>query len=105
MFSVNENSSLIFDVSFIDPDGELMTPVSATYRLDDYQSGASIIEETAIGDLDSVVEIALSPSDNAILNQALFAEKKVLTVRATYGQSDQVIVDYTYLVRNLQYVT
>lgn len=105
MQTVTEKSTAYLTVSFYDKSGALAIPNSATYRIDDVQSGSQVRTDTAISPIASSVEIKLTTTDNAILNSAGRNEQRRVTVVAIYGVDDQVTDEHVYEVASLIKVT
>ena len=82
---IEEGDSYFFDATFTDEDGELVTPNSAIYRIDDEKSGDKIKDDTAISITGSTEEIEVLPAENAIINPLRSYEIKVATVTMTYN--------------------
>ena len=103
---VNEDSTAYLTVTFKDKDGVAGDPTSATYRIDDEESGDPVRASTAITlDGDGTVTITLDVTDNAIINSALPSEIKVVTIIGVISAgSDEVAAEFKYRVINLAYV-
>ena len=104
MLIVNEKSTAYLTVTFKDKDGNEQAPTSATYRIDDVDSGTEIKTDTALS-VAASVEITLTPDDNAILDSGQSYEKRRVTIKASYGASDGVNEEYLYRVKNLAKVS
>lgn len=98
--TVNEKSSSYLTVAFFDKTGAAAIPASVTYRLDCLTTGAAILADTVLSPAASI-EIAITPTQNAILADGNTTETKRVTVKATYGASDAINAQYDYLVANL----
>lgn len=104
MMQVNEGTTAYLSASFKDKANNAETPATVSYRIDDVRSGTEIRGATAVTAA-SVVEIALPPADNRILNTTQNYEARRVTVVATYGSNDQVTAEYIYRVISLAGVT
>jgi hypothetical protein len=102
---VNEKTTPTLNVEFFDENGNAVTPTTATYQIDDVQSGQSVRAETAIPSLAASVDIVLTLLDTSIINTTLPAESRLVTVKFQYGASKQGIKEYRYLLQNLSKVT
>ncbi len=100
---LNEDSTSWLLVSFYDKDDVLTTPSAAYYWINDFETGNVIKAETAISPLSTTAEVEITASDNAIIDNTLPMEKKVVTVRAEYGAGKQVIDEFFYFVKNLRH--
>jgi hypothetical protein len=110
---VNERSLKVINLAFTDEDGTAVTPISASYRIDDVGSDAEIRDDTAIAiaDPDTDVDIPLVASDTSILDETHPYETRRLTYSWTYNTltSPSVVAsdnaEYLYNVLNLKGVT
>ena len=97
---INQDSSGYLTVTPKNKSGAAEAPDSMSYRIDCLTSAKVVRADTALVAA-SVVEIHLTPTDNAIQNEANEFEAKLVTVTCTYGASDGVKSQYSYEVRNL----
>lgn len=105
MDSVNEGSVAYLDLVFKDKSGAEAAPTSATYRIDDLESGQSILPETAIPSLAGAVTITLTPVQNAMVNTGRDYEVHRVTISAEYNSSaDAINAEYDFQVNNLRFV-
>lgn len=104
MPQVNEQSTAYLSVSFLDKGGATQAPSAIVYRVDDEGTRTQIRGDTAVTPA-ATVEIALTPTDNAMLSPSLAVERHVVTVIGRYGDDDQVTAQFVYEVLNLQAVT
>jgi len=100
MLSITEQSTGYLTVSFYDKTGALAVPSSATYRIDDKDTGQAVRASTALTPA-SAIEITLTKADNTILNDAGRNEERRVTVISVYSATDQVTDEYIYKVINL----
>lgn len=99
---VNENTSARLRIRFLDWDDVDQAPASASYRVDDVESGTEIRGDTAIASPTSPYDITLiGTSDNPILNDDNSFERRRVTITGDYGGGDEVNGHFDYLVRNL----
>lgn len=102
---VNELSQGKFTIRPYDDDGDAYTPTNARYRVDDKNSGASVIAWTAIATPSTAMEIIIPPASNTIIDTDVIEEIKVLTVETDYGTESAHVEEQEYAVRNLQFVS
>lgn len=81
--SINEGRALRFTVSF-EQDGAAFIPDTVRYRVDDEQSGSSVVDWTDVTPADSIV-IVLSGDDNQLVSESNRRERRTLTVEADAG--------------------
>lgn len=98
---INEGTTGYLTINFKDKDGALEAPASATYRIDCLTNSQEIKTDTDITPIASSVEIELTATDNAIIDQAKPYEKRLVTVKASYGADDKINEEYEYNVINL----
>lgn len=100
----NEGATVLITATFRDDAGTLVVPSEAKYQVDDVESGDNVVPLTAIpGTLASAMEIAVSPTQNAIIESAHRREERIVTVRFKYGVggAKQGSNEYRYLLKNL----
>lgn len=105
METVNENDNASLTINWYDKTGIAEAPLSASYRIDDVDSGEEIRGVTALSATESVT-IQLTHDDNRILdatNPAKQHEGRRLTATAVYGTDDdgaaiQKTVEYDWQV-------
>ena len=98
---VNESSWAQVTVSFFDENGNAFTPTTVDYRIDCLTTGQAIQPWTTAGVPSAVMTIAITASQNAIINEGNSTEEKVLKVRANYGMPTQFMSSFEYQVENL----
>lgn len=105
MDTVNEMNTSYVAVDFRDKRNRLAVPTAVSYRIDCLTTGAQVKPWTAIDPPAASVEIVIAAAENAILG-GNERERRVVTVIAAYGpgSEDQASDDFSYDVRNLQYV-
>ena len=101
---VNEGSEAVFTARPINTSGALFTPTNARYRLDDSSSKAALIAWTVLTP-STAMTITIPATSNAIIKTSCKREKKVLTVETDYGTSSAHNQDFSYWVKNLQFVS
>lgn len=99
---VNEKSHYTVTLRFTDENGEAITPVSGSYRIDDVASGQQIRGDTPFVPAGSSHDIVIADNENAIQNAENDTEERVVTVSVVYGADSRVQKsEYRYYVRNL----
>ena len=98
---VNEQTTMLVDVYFWDEDGVAVTPDSATYRLDNAETGSLILAATSMGAMATMKTLNITPAQNAILDASHRFETHVVTVDWTYNTTRHGTDEYRYTVKNL----
>jgi len=101
--TVNEGTTAYLTATFRDKAGTLALPDAVSYRIDCMANRQEIRDDTSATPGTSV-EITLTPADNAIIDATKSRELRRVTVTGTYGESDAVVEQYDYWVRNLRNV-
>ena len=99
MERVNERSTAYLTVTPKDKAGTAQVPTALTYRIDDVLTGTEILDDASVAP-GSSVELTLTPEQNRMLGTGQ-AERRRVTVTATYGVADQVCAEYIYEVVGL----
>lgn len=105
---VDEGSTHILTINFLDRNGNAATPASADYRIDESTLEGSDASEvrasTPISPIASEFALSLTPADNAIVGTGNPPfQERVVTVTAVYGADDVKVDEYRYRVRNLRF--
>lgn len=95
--SVNERTTAYLTVTMRDKAGALAAPTGLTYRIDCLTTGTEILADTVLTPVDTV-EIELTATQNRIVSAGNKAERRRVTVSATYGADDELHEDYEYQV-------
>jgi len=100
----NEDTDFELACTFYDEHGNVVTPTTATYRIDDIKPAGdtNITPETSFppGDL------PISATENRILDATKQNERRMVTIRWTYSSgSKRAAEQYEYLVKNLSKVS
>lgn len=99
---VNERSTYFITVSFLDEDGDPVTPDSATYRLDNLtRPKTNILPATAFPSLSTSVDIIVTSDQNQIYGSRNAYEVREMTVEFDYDGDKHGTAKYTYKVLNL----
>lgn len=101
-FTLPAGSTAYLEVTFLDKAGVAAVPGAVDYRIDCYNTGASVRATTSIAPA-ATVEITLTPTDNTLVSPAHATELRTVTVRAHYGADDQVVADYAYQLRRTNF--
>lgn len=102
MTTVNEGSTAYLTANFKDKDSVLAAPTTISYRIDCLTNGSEVKDDTAFTPAASSIEIELTKTDNALINQANYAERRLVTVTGTYGDDDEIIQEYEYDLINMK---
>ena len=98
---VNEESTAYLTVQFKDKDGNLAAPSSASYRIDCLTNGQEVRGDTALTPASSI-EITLTDTDYAIIDQTNSVERRLVTIMASYGAGDDINDEYEHDLKNLR---
>jgi hypothetical protein len=102
---VNEQSTYILTLSFLDTTGQPVVFQTARYRIDDDKSGTNIKPWTAITpNGTATVDIEVEHSLNYIVNENLTGEIRTVTVNFTYGLTGEGYAVHNYQIQNLAHV-
>jgi hypothetical protein len=103
---VNEKTTCIVTFTFTDEDNNPVTPTAATYRIDDVQTGTSIVTTTGFTPLSSTYDLEVQYSNNKIINTSSVTEYRNITVDFTYGAGNKHgTSEYVFGVKNLKGVS
>jgi len=100
MKRIPEGTTSYLTVDMLDKAGNPAVPTTVSYSIYCLTSKQSVRASTSLTPA-AQIEITLTPSDMAILNQANKIERKRVTVVASYGAGDGVNDEYDYQVDNL----
>lgn len=101
---VNEGTKAVLTVTFRDENDALAAPTSIRYRIDDEKDGESteVLDWTSVAAASSV-DISITSSQNAILNDDDEDEIRTVTVEATHGAGDLLTGEYTFRLKSLSH--
>jgi len=102
--TVSEKSRLPIVVDFLDYAWVAVTPETLRYRLDCLTTDSTILDWTSITP-DQTVSIAVTPTQNSIINTRNLTERKSLVVEAEHGTDNAYTANYDWFVKNLRGVT
>lgn len=98
----NERSTYFVTVSFIDEDGNPVTPNAATYRVDRPELKIAVLAATAISPLGTTADLELTEEENRIYKQRNSSEIQEVTVEFDYDSSTKHGTGkYRYRILNL----
>jgi len=97
MDTVNELSRSVVPITFLNPDGQPVTPASATVRIDDLRSGTVVRAVTAITPTASTYELEITAEENRIIDSTSSSERRRVTVTVP----GETTAEYVYQVKNL----
>lgn len=101
---VNEKTSCIVTASFLDENELAVTPDSFTYRIDDVLSGTAIVGITVIVPGATTYDIAVTSTQNRIINSRKDLETRLVTVEFNYSGRHGT-AEYRYQVKNLKEIS
>ena len=101
---VNELSRAVITVRPIDRNGVVFIPGAARYRLDDFKSREAIIAWTALTPATEMT-ITIPAASNTIRNTNNKREKKILTVETDAATTSAHVEEYSYWVKNMEFVS
>jgi hypothetical protein len=99
---VNEKNTCYITVNFFDKDNNAAAPASVAYWLHDDEGNQLATGAPAAA---ATVEIEIDSSLNAMQDPKLTREKRVLSVKGTYGANDEVNDEFWYNILNLKHIT
>jgi hypothetical protein len=97
----NEGQSFTATFKFFDASNFPSSPITARYRIDCLSSGQEVRGWTELTPAQSI-DIAVTPSDNAIKDSRNSVERKQIVVQSNYGTESQSVQDSEWEVKNLQ---
>lgn len=98
----NELSQVTFTVRPVDKDGDLFTPTTAKYRVDDLDSKAELVAWTTLTP-STEMTVTVPGSAHDIKQTSRRRERKVLTVKLDDGLSSEHNEQQIYWIRNLHF--
>lgn len=105
LFEANERSAFPIAVSFLDENGDPVTPTSATYRIDDEASKTAILPVTNFPSLAVSVDLWITSDQNFIVKpQRGKPEIRTVTVQYVYESENgptAATAQYKYKLVNL----
>jgi hypothetical protein len=86
---------------FVASDGSPLTPASIAYRIDDINSGASIVPSTPVTPVAPSVSITVTAAQNRLLSNMRYLEEHQLTVTVTDSNGNVANVPIRWLVKRI----
>lgn len=102
-FVVDEGSAAFVTFTFRDEDGNLITPSTVEWRLDDLTNDANIVDWTVITP-DTSVSVQCTGAHNSISAESKQYELREVSVRIDNGLATQAYKSKRYKVKNLRVV-
>lgn len=101
--SVNEGQTSYIAVEFTDEAGQAVAPTAVSYRVDDLDSGESLLGDTDCPAPAASVTIELAPAVNRVIDDDKGREVHVCTISATYGGGKKITGELRFCVVNLPF--
>lgn len=104
LFEANERSAFPIAVSFLDENGDPVTPTAATYRIDNEASKTAILPATSFPSLAASVDLWITSDQNFIVKPRAKSEIRTVTVQYTYESENgptPATAQYKYKLVNL----
>jgi len=106
METVNEGTTSYLEIVFKNEAGVGVTPLTATYRIDDVLSGTAIRAITPFSPSSPTYVLRIAEGDNKILDTTKEYEERLVTLTYTYtdtqSQTATRNAEYNYKVKNLK---
>lgn len=99
---INEGATAILTLSFFDEEDEEVIPTSAEYKIIDVISGTVIKDWAEFHPNETTHNLAITPTENRILDQCNMYEDRLVTVKFEYGVSSEGTEEIEYRVKNLK---
>lgn len=96
---VNEGTAFSLSITFKDQDGNLITPTSFTYRIDN-EDGTEVKASTSLTPSSSTLELEITENETQIIDSSKALEKRFVLMEFTYGTKKGKEL-YVFAVRNL----
>jgi hypothetical protein len=100
MRTVPEKTKVHAELRFLDRNDRPFTPTTVRYRVKDRASD-TMLQDWTVFTPSTVVQIAILPEVNRILNDRATAEVRVLTVQSDHDTENQLSQEVEYRVTNL----
>lgn len=99
----NERSKVTITATPSTTDGSAFTPTTARYRVDDFDTGTSMVGWTTLTPSTSMT-FSISGPTNKILSRNKREEIKVVTIQTDLGLDSEHNEEYFYALKNLQFI-
>ncbi len=93
---VKEGNSSKLNLRHLDEDGNLLTPTTLKYRIDDLDNHREVLDWTSVSSPASTNTITITAAQNALFSRALKTEQRQVTTKATAASGDIVQEDEYY---------
>ncbi len=102
---VNQNCDYTLGLDFSDDTGVAIVPTSASYRIDDVDSGNQIVAWTPIYPTLNSFDLVITATQNAMIGNSTDREERAVTVKFGYSaDSKQDTDEYRYMITRLPYL-
>jgi hypothetical protein len=102
---INQETTYTLGLDFTDDQGGAVTPTSASYRIDDLESGNEVVPWTSIFPTTSSFDLVVTAEQNAMAGNSTDRETRVVTVKFGYSaDSKQDTDEYRYWISRLPYL-
>jgi hypothetical protein len=104
---INQNSTYVLTLSFIDENGNAVTPSSSKYRIDvsdgNAVTGNNANHWVAFTPSNSTYDLAISANENAMSNNSNNREERIVTILFKYSaDSKELPLEYRYMLTRLE---
>lgn len=93
---INEGTTAILEVTYLDKDKANITPTAVSYRVDDLTNGREVLDWTAVITPTASDTITITGAQNAVNNRSQDKELRQITVNATDSSANVVQQDFYY---------
>lgn len=99
-FEINEGTTAILEVTYLDKDRANITPSAVSYRVDDLTNAREVLDWTSISTPTTSDTITVTGAQNAVNSRSQEKELRQVTVNSTDSSSNVVQEIFIYtLVR------
>jgi len=98
---LNANSDNTLEVTSLDADDAPFAPTAMEYRIDDLQSGIGIVPWTTVPTPTAIQDIAITASQNALVNTWSDTELRRVTVKVTDSNGKVGLQVFLYTLVNI----
>lgn len=99
---VNEETTYFVVVSFFDEEQNPVLPNNVQYKIEDIETGQTIKEWTRIEPREGTYDIEITAEENKIIDDSNNVERKILTIKYSYGANRAGTGEYIWGVKNLK---
>ena len=101
MKTINERTSIVLELNFLDENGAAVTPDSGRYQISDEQSETVLTSWTNFTPTTSSATLIIGQENNQIVDTDNDAEVRIVSV-VTQRSSQQCTAEFKYEVKNLR---